>query len=55
VLGLPETVIFSKGAFSVTIDGLSITETGDVTIDLVDGEGQTVCSTNPMRVTDQAI
>ena len=54
VLGLPETVIFTRGAFSVTIDGLSITETGDVTIDLADGEGQTVCSTNPMRVTSQA-
>jgi len=54
VLGLPESVIFTRGAFSVTIDGLSITETGDITIDLVDGEGQTICSTNPMRVTEQA-
>ncbi len=54
VQGLPETIAFETGMFSVAIDGLSITETGDVTIDLVDGDGQIVCTSNPMRVTAQA-
>ena len=54
VQGLPTTMRFKKGEFSVTIDGLSINETGEVAIDLVDAEGQLVCASNPMRVTAQA-
>lgn len=51
VQGLPEMITFTKGEFSVTIDGLSVGETGDVTIDLVDDDGQIVCTSNPLRVT----
>jgi hypothetical protein len=54
VQGLPEMVTFTKGEFYVTIDGLSVTETGDVTIDLVDDDGQIVCTSNPLRVTAKA-
>ena len=54
VQGLPEMVTFTKGEFYVTIDGLSVTETGDVTIDLVDDDGQIVCTSNPLRVTAEA-
>ena len=51
VQGLPEIVTFTKGEFYVTIDGLRGTEKGDVTIDLVDSDGEIVCTSNPLRVT----
>jgi len=52
--GLPETVSFIKGEFTLTVDALSLPEPGDLTIDLVDGDGNTVCTSNPMRVTTEA-
>lgn len=54
IQGLPSTVSFIKGDYSVTIDGLSVTEAGDITIDLIDDQGQKVCSTNPIRITANA-
>jgi hypothetical protein len=54
VQDLPEMVTFTKGEFYVTIDGLKVTETGDVTIDLVDSAGEIVCTSNPLRVTIDA-
>lgn len=48
--GLPKTVTFQKGEFAVTVNGLSVVESGDLTISLVDDNGQTVCTSNPMRV-----
>jgi hypothetical protein len=52
--GLPESVTFTKGEFASIIDGLSVTEPGDLTIDLLDGDGATVCTSNPMRVSAEA-
>lgn len=54
IQGLPSTVSFIKGDYSVTIEGLSVTEAGDITIDLIDDQGQKVCSTNPIRITANA-
>ena len=54
VEGLPETVKFRKGAFSVITGGLSVAAPGDLTIDLVDGGGRTVCTSNPMRLKAEA-
>ncbi len=51
--GLPETVSFIKGEFSVTLNELSTTELGDLSISLIDDEGHTVCTSNPMRVTSE--
>ncbi len=50
VEGLPETVRFRKGAFSAVIDGLTVSAPGDLTIDLLDESGQTVCRSNPLRI-----
>jgi hypothetical protein len=50
VSGLPASVSFTKGEFAATVDGLSVEEPGDVTIDLVDGDGNVVCTSNPLRV-----
>jgi hypothetical protein len=54
VQGLPDSVIFKKGDFAVTLDGLNIAKTGDLTISLVDDDGQIVCTTNPIRISQQA-
>ena len=54
VEGLPKTVTFKKGTFSVTVDGLSATELGGLKIDLNASDGQTVCTSNPMWVTAEA-
>ena len=54
VNGLPETVTFIEGEYSITIKGLSVLKAGDIKIDLVDCNGLIVCSTNPMRVTANA-
>lgn len=54
VNGLPATVTFIKGEFSVTVGGLSVSEECDLTISLVVDDGQTICTSNPMRVTTEA-
>lgn len=54
VNGIPDRVTFTKGEFSAIIEGLSVAEPGDLTIDLVDDEGITVCTSNPMRVVADA-
>jgi len=50
--GLPDTVTFKAGEFAVFVEGLSVRETGDVVIDLVGGDGQVACSSNPLRIVD---
>ncbi len=54
VTGLPQSITFEKGKFSVIIDELSVIEAGDVTISLVDNYAQTVCTSNPIRITAEA-
>jgi hypothetical protein len=54
VQGLPASVTFKKGEFAAIVDGLSVAEPGDLTIDLVDDKGNVVCTSNPMRVTTEA-
>ncbi len=48
--GLPETVTFTQGAFTETIDNLSSSETDHLTIDLVADDGTMAARSNPMRV-----
>ena len=54
VENLPDTVTFTSGAFAVEILDLSVTEPGDVTIDLLDQEGTIAARANPLRVVEQA-
>jgi hypothetical protein len=51
---LPASVTFIKGDYSIAIDGLSVDEPSDITIDLINDQGQRVCSTNPIRITEPA-
>lgn len=48
--GLPSEVRLSPGAFSATVDGLSVPEEADVAIRLRDATGNVVAMTNPLRV-----
>ena len=52
--GLPDTVSFRSGEFSAIVDRLSVGAPGDLTINLVDADGNSVCTSNPMRVTAEA-
>ena len=51
VAGLPETLRFQPGAFAAIAEGLSVRETGDVIIRVLDEEGVELARSNPLRVT----
>ena len=52
VSGLPETVGLPDGSFSAEIPGLSVTEAGDLVIELLDQAGNPVAETNPLRIVE---
>ena len=51
---LPDSVIFKRGEFFVSIDQLSVQEDGDLIIELLDTAGATVAKTNPCRIASDA-
>ena len=52
VEGLPETVRFTPGELSVTIDDLSVPAPGDVLIEMLGPDGTTLACSNPLRVSE---
>ena len=50
VNGLPESVAFRPGDFSVVVEGLSVDAAGDLTIELLNDVGAVVCMSNPLRI-----
>ena len=50
VRGLPKTVTFQPGHFAVTVDGLVVDAAEDLVIDLVNGEGAVIATSNPLRI-----
>jgi len=54
VAGLPETLRFAPGAWSVAIENLSVGETGDLIVELLDEDGATVAASNPLRIVEDA-
>ena len=50
VTGLPEESRFAPGAFSLSLDGLSVVSESDLTIDVLDEAGEVLCVTNPLRI-----
>ena len=50
VEGLPETVRFTPGAFSVVVDDLSVARPGDLRIEMLDPGGAVLARSNPLRV-----
>lgn len=53
--GLPESVSFVTGEFSVIIEGIKAKQAGDLWIEMLDEKGQTVATSNPMRISDEAM
>ena len=54
VQGLPETVTFEKGEFARIIEGLVVSETGDLVIELVGADGSVAAASNPLRIAAEA-
>jgi hypothetical protein len=50
VAGLPDQVTLKPGEFSAVIEELQVSEPGDLRIDLLDDDGQTLASSNPLRL-----
>ena len=55
VANLPESVRFEPGQYAVELPDLSVSDTGDLTIELVDGDGAVVATANPLRIVDEAV
>jgi hypothetical protein len=46
---LPDSITFERGQFSQIIEGLSVTEIGELTIELLDADDNPVAASNPCR------
>ena len=51
--GLPISVRFTSGEFSLIVEPLEVSEPGDLTIELVDENGAVAATSNPMRVSHE--
>ena len=54
VNALPDSLTFSAGEFSRIIEGLSVAESGDLTIELLDADGAIVARSNPCRFVESS-
>jgi len=54
VAGLPDSARFTPGAWSVVLDDLSVEETGDLIVELLDEGGAAVAASNPLRIVEDA-
>ena len=52
VHGLPETVRFTLGGFSVVVDDLSVAAPGDLQIDMLGPDGSLLARSNPLRISE---
>ncbi len=50
ISGLPATADLKQGTFGATLDGLSVREPGDLTIDVLDENGALLARSNPLRI-----
>jgi hypothetical protein len=50
VRGLPETISVRRGAHATAIENLSVTEPGDLSIEVLDASGTVLCVSNPLRI-----
>lgn len=53
VMGLPDSISIKPGEFYVTLEGLTVAETGDLLITLLDEHGKTIATSNPLRITEK--
>ncbi|MFZ9038186.1 MAG: DUF3604 domain-containing protein [Gammaproteobacteria bacterium] len=52
--GLPDSISFDRGEFSRIVEGLSVSETGDLMIELLDADGSIVARSNPCRFVESS-
>ena len=52
--GLPKTIRFAPGSWSVVLEDLSVGMAGDLVIELLDAEGDIVAASNPLRIVENA-
>lgn len=50
VAGLPDRIRLAPGAFSAVAGNLSVAEETELVVDVLDGTGAPLCSTNPLRI-----
>ena len=55
VVGLPETVRFTPGEFSVVVDDLSVETPGDLRIEMLGPDGAVLARSNPLRISESMI
>ncbi len=54
VNALPMSINFEMGQFAQIIEGISADDSGDLVIELLDNEGNTITQSNPCRIVDNA-
>jgi hypothetical protein len=54
VAGLPATFSVRRGTAATSIEGLSVAESGDLLIDVLDANGRVLCQTNPLHLVPDA-
>ena len=54
VTGLPEEARFAPGAFSLSLEHLSVAAETDLDIEVLDEAGEVLCVTNPLRIAASA-
>jgi hypothetical protein len=54
IAGLPRSVRFTPGTWSVVIEDLAVEATGDLVIELLDQSGTAVAASNPLRIVEDA-
>jgi hypothetical protein len=54
VAGLPTTFTMRRGEAAKSIEGLSVTQPGDLLIDVMDADGRVLCRSNPLRIAADA-
>jgi hypothetical protein len=51
---LPDHVVMRRGQAAVSVEGLSVAESGDLLIDVLDADGRVLCRSNPLRIAADA-
>ncbi len=52
--GLPDSITLKSGEYSGVVRSLRCDDIGDLTIDVLDGAGNRVCTSNPLRIVEKA-
>src|SRR5947207_11280976 len=53
VRGLPEAISTRRGELAKSIEGLSVIQTGDLLIEVLDADGRALCVVNPLRLSTE--